>query len=376
MYGLLHRGSVKDILGQAGSNNPYLFHYSDRYSIFDWGEMPDQLDCKGASLAFMADFFFRQMGNPKSWKERKSSSNILNELQEQGIGHHCQGPCDESGELLNFKDRPTSFLKVYSVQIVRPLFRDGVYDYSAYKDKLLKTLVPLEAIFRFGVPKGSSLLKRTNDPQYCKSLGLSFAPKEGDRFEAPIIEYSTKLESSDEYVDYEKAQSMAGLTSSEFRRLSETLELLALCLKDIFIKVGIELWDGKFEFAFAPDLREDGERNFWMVDSIGPDELRLSYKGVQLSKENLRQCYLESPWHKALSNSKEIAKERKVNDWKKICLEEMNQAPQKLKDETRQAAEMMYQSLANRLSETYDNYKVFPNAWDLDVVIEKWMSLS
>ncbi len=45
---LIHKGSTKDVY-QKGTN--YLFRFSDRYSVFDWGEMPDLLEGKGASLA-------------------------------------------------------------------------------------------------------------------------------------------------------------------------------------------------------------------------------------------------------------------------------------------------------------------------------------
>ena len=47
-------GSVKDLTvinapseTQAGLGR---FAFSDRYSVFDWGEMPDHIDGKGAAL--------------------------------------------------------------------------------------------------------------------------------------------------------------------------------------------------------------------------------------------------------------------------------------------------------------------------------------
>jgi len=35
-------GSVKKIRGEEGST-PWLFDFSDHYSLFDWGKMPDEL---------------------------------------------------------------------------------------------------------------------------------------------------------------------------------------------------------------------------------------------------------------------------------------------------------------------------------------------
>ena len=54
---MIYEGSVKNVRGEKGKA-PYIFEFSDRYSIFDWGQMPDLLTDKGASLAFMGWFFF------------------------------------------------------------------------------------------------------------------------------------------------------------------------------------------------------------------------------------------------------------------------------------------------------------------------------
>ena len=42
-----------------------------------------------------------------------------------------------------------------------------------------------------------------------------------------------------------------------------------------------------------------------MVDSIGPDELRLTHSGVQVSKENLRTIYKKTAWYADLAKAKE-----------------------------------------------------------------------
>ncbi len=350
MTTLLHRGSVKDILGVEGGS-PYLFCYSDRYSVFDWGAMPDALEGKGQTLAFMADFFFRHLP--------------------AGMKHHSLGLCDKNGEAKapEYVDR---YLKVLPVRVLRPPFEKGKYDYRAYGDRPLGALVPLEVIFRFGVPKGSSLLKRASDPVYCQSLGLERPPRQGERFERPILEFSTKLESSDRYLKMENARQMAGLSESEWQRLKESSLKLAMHLKDLFARSEIELWDGKFEWAFAPELRQDGDRDFWLIDSIGPDELRLSYRGISLSKENLRQCYQQSAWREALEEAKTLARRREVSDWKSICLEEFKISPPPLKKEIKCAAEMMYQALANTLATSARESAPFPRAWGLEQVADFW----
>ena len=37
------------------------FLFSDRYSVFDWGEMPDHIEGKGAALCLMGAYCFEQL---------------------------------------------------------------------------------------------------------------------------------------------------------------------------------------------------------------------------------------------------------------------------------------------------------------------------
>ena len=58
-------GSVKDLIilesptkEKAGRGR---FVFSDRYSVFDWGEMPDHIDNKGLALCIAAAYFFEKL---------------------------------------------------------------------------------------------------------------------------------------------------------------------------------------------------------------------------------------------------------------------------------------------------------------------------
>ena len=79
----------------------------------------------------------------------------------------------------------TPCLSVQRVAVLRPGYSNGAYDYSVYQGRPTNTLVPLEIIFRFGVPQGSSLMKRINDATYLEELGLSEKPNFGDMFDKP-----------------------------------------------------------------------------------------------------------------------------------------------------------------------------------------------
>jgi phosphoribosylaminoimidazole-succinocarboxamide synthase len=304
---LLHAGSVKSIF-EAEQPEQLVFEFSDRYSVFDWGCMPDLLERKGEALAVMANTFFE-------------------ELNKRGIVHHALG-------LLNNR---SLIVKKVDVPRLNP---------AAYAERPVHTLVPLEVLFRFGIPEGSSLVERSHDKLVQADLGLKGPVHVGDRFDRPLIEFSTKLEPTDRMLSYNEARELACLTDQEWTGLMSLTGTIALELKNIFQGIEVELWDGKIELAFANLV--EGQRRFVLVDSIGPDELRLISHGVSLSKENLRQFYRRTPWYAAQLEAKKLARER-GGDWKKICAEELKQVPIMLPLHFKEDIEAMYQVLADEL---------------------------
>lgn len=374
---LLYSGSVKDVYGEPGKD-PYTFLFSDRYSIFDWGEMPDLLPGKGEALAVMGDLFFRQLASPatwaawqipesypKFWRDSFTSSGVFKNLRRNGASHHSYGLADEAGALLP-AGRVSKRLAVKA--LTRPeapsSVKDGKvhFDYSAYKARPQSCLVPLEVVFRFGAPEGSSFLQRAaSDPAYARGFGFTETPAAGEMFPYPVAEFFTKLEPSDRFLTRSEAMELASLTTEELDDLVSLTLLLALRLKDIFSPLGLELWDGKFEFAFTPPSEEaPGKRGFLLVDSIGPDELRLiGPGGVHFSKEFLRRVYRGTPWYDAMEKAKKLAKERGEKDWKKICREELQGMPTKLPAEAFESARLMYPTLAEGLAKAFLGKSIF-----------------
>lgn len=326
-YELLYQGSVKNLY--QGSDH-VMFEYSDRYSLFDWGEMPDQLEKKGESLALMGALFFKEVEKAK-------------------IPHHFLGLIDQAGKDLNWE--PTRYLKVKKVPVVRPILVNGNYDYSFYKTSPQEGLVPLEVMFRFGVGKGSSLTKRVQkDPTLLKQWSLTEL-EEGSLWDLPLIDFSTKLEKGDRYLTHAEAQNLAGLTSVEFSTLKEKTTQVALILKNLFYRLGLELWDGKLEWGLIPGKTRD----FMLVDSIGLDELRLEKQGVSLSKEFLREYYRETSWYQDLNFAKKVAESTK-GDFKTLC----NSAPAPLNPKIKASAENMYLAFTNDLALEVIGRTVFP----------------
>ena len=329
---LLYQGSVKNLFSLG---EDVLFEYSNRYSLFDWGEMPDHLEKKGESLALMGALFFKA-------------------LSAQGICHHFLHLTNKNGDDVGWE--PTPYMKVKKIPVFRPLKLASGYDYAFYKTRPQEGLVPLEVMFRYGAGKGSSLIKRVQDsPLLLKQWGLK-SVEEGDLFAEPLIDFSTKLEKGDRYLTHKEAQELACLSDQEISTLVQETKKVAILLKDIFSKMNLELWDGKIEWAFRPGK----ERSFMLVDSIGLDELRLERNGLSLSKESLREFYRSTAWFEALKKSK-LESEKSGVDFKSLCRTEPPHLPSKEKVK----AESLYISFTNDLSELILQKRLFPETYTL-----------
>lgn len=377
---IVYRGSVKDLRGPVpySSQDALVFDYTDAYSVFDWGRMPDPLAHKGEALAVLAAHFFEALEKPESWKEFSKSPEALalrkgnrfgaafnelgEKLQAEGLRTHFLGAGRESSAS---EQMPFSRIWVQKVNIEKPVLGTVlgrvVPDYSRVAHTPLPRLIPLEVVFRFSCPPGSSLLSRVEkDPEYLASRGypdLKLDEVQQGPWGFPFLETFTKLESTDRLVSLNEALTLSGLASA---RLQEVLFLSAWVagyLRAAFGKAGLELADGKFEWAL------NSEGSIMLVDAIGPDELRVLKNGTQLSKEFLRNFYRNTRWYTQVEKAKSIAQAQGSADWKRF----VGQEPPVLPAELRELAEQIYQSLANRLT----GKKWFLEAWDLEKVCER-----
>jgi len=285
---LVHKGSTKDVY-QKGSN--FLFKFSDRYSVFDWGEMPDHLNGKGSALAEFTKILYA-------------------DLAHHGIKHH----------LIN-SETSRNEIEVTPFSVIR----DG----SSIANKE-NVFIPLEVIFRMGFAKGSSLRKKTT-PSEWTDAGYDRVYSELEMFNTPMIEFTTKLERFDRPLTHKEARELSGLNDGEWKSLLQVTNSVALLLKNKFEKSGITLWDGKIELAAGAYHGPD--REIVLVDSIGPDELRLTKNNIQLSKEIIRQYYRQTEWYSQLE---------KVKDKHGVEFKEFISPPPALPKEFKTAVEEMY----------------------------------
>lgn len=354
-------GSVKDLelLEQAYENKEGRgrFHFSDRYSVRDWGEMPDHLRNKGRALTIQAAFNFEG-------------------LEGIGIPTHYRGLIVNEN-LIRFSDLTTGsdgtdIMEVSMAVKYNPTARKFIdengqskieYDYSFYntnRGTINNFLIPLEIIVRNGLPKGSSVFKTlkkvegdtVKTKKILDKLGLSEIPQEGQMLVKPVMFYTTKLESGDRELEEDEAYLISGLTEEEFRKIAPLSFIVNDYISERANQTGLAPhWDFKVEMRFL-----NGKLS--IVDVVGTlDEDRF---GDGISKEFLRQWYDD--------NQPEFAKA--CDEWKKTGYgwqERCPIKPIKLPNELSRLVSQMYMAACNQ----YVGREIFANLPALDVVMDR-----
>ena len=296
------------------------FIFSDRYSVFDWGEMPDHISNKGKSLCISAAYFFEK-------------------LESIGIKTHYLGLVEDN-ETKTFANirRPADTMEVKLVRVLKPLQKNSAYDYSIYKEEQNNFLIPLEIIYRHSLPKGSSVFKRLNEGTLkLEDLGLEKMPVSQQDLEKPFLDVSTKLESSDRYMDWIEAKDISYLSSQEMDEIKKITLLVNQLINEEAKKIGLKYEDGKIELAF------NEQRKFLLVDVLGTlDECRFTFEGIPVSKEIARIYYRKTNWYKDVMGAK---KQYGLN-WK----EQINITPSPLPENLRQLISMVYCAFANEVT--------------------------
>ncbi len=318
-------GSVKDleVLKAANFNSPgrARFIYSDRYSVFDWGEMPDTIPEKGAAITLLGAYFFEK-------------------LEKLNIPTHYVGLV-ENGEVRKLSDinRVANTMEIDLLPVIHPELTGDQYDYSAYGDLKGQHLIPLEIIYRNNLPPGSSVFKRLREGKITpQDLGLENPPTPNQKLETPIIDVSTKLEITDRYISWKEAGQISGLSDQEISELKDLTRLVNNFISDEYSKIGLVNEDGKIEVGF------DSERRLMLVDVLGTlDECRFTLNGMPVSKEIARVYYRNTPWYQAVEEAKKTDRQ----NWKKIC----RLQPEPLPIEMKKLISQVYCACTNEITE-------------------------
>jgi len=318
-------GSVKDLkvlkYPSANKSGRGRFIFSDRYSVFDWGEMPDHIPNKGKSLCISAAYFFEK-------------------LKSLGVKSHYLGLIGDGNKLGRLSDikTPVDIMEVKLLRVLTPLQRGVRYDYSAYQTENNNYLIPLEIIYRKSLPEGSSVFKRLKEGSLkLEDLDLKEMPHPGETLSKPFLDVSTKLEETDRYLSWQEAKDIAHLDDSEISEIKRVTLLISKLINEEAEKVGLKYEDGKIEFGF------DEERNLIVIDVLGTlDECRFTFEGMPVSKEIARLYYRKTDWFKEIVE----AKKRDSIKWK----EEVTLSPPPLPVRLKELISMAYCAFANEIT--------------------------
>jgi phosphoribosylaminoimidazole-succinocarboxamide synthase len=241
-----------------------IFEYTDHYTVFHYGRMPDQIPGKGEATCRMAVFNFTRLqeaGVPTHFRRFIAPNRIEFDL--------ARVPDPHSGPLL-----------------------PGTGNY----------LIPVQVLFRNELPQGSSVHRRIAAGALTPAeAGLRSAPVVGETLEQPLLEYATMLEAVNRFIDPDEAQRLAGVSDEQFQTMGD----LTIKVNDVLSRhareVGLNHCDGKVEFLTASDGA------VVIADSPGtPDESRLMFNGVHCGKQVLRNWYvahgLEVPVSKLIAD--------------------------------------------------------------------------
>jgi phosphoribosylaminoimidazole-succinocarboxamide synthase len=304
------------------------FVFTDRYSVFDWGEMPDHVPRKGASLCTMGAHNFEV-------------------LEAEGVPTHYRGvygPEVRGGDRpvdLDACAAPPTAMAIDLTQVPALPYLGSEYDYDAYHDAAGENfLIPLEIVFRNTVPVGSSLRSRGSPADY--GLDADTWPDETVDLPEPVVEFSTKYEEQDRYLDRAAADRIAGAADLD------ELESVALAVNDVLNRQaeaqGFHHEDGKIECLYHEGTIE-------VADVVGTfDENRFAYQGQEVSKEVIRQYYrrTDPEWVEAVSAAKSEASADGVADWRELC----DRRPEPLPESVLDAVSELYAAGANAYTGT------------------------
>ena len=106
-------GSVKDLVVLREPQNDKAgvgrFIFSDRYSVFDWGEMPDHITGKGKAICIATAYFFEK-------------------LETLGIKTHYRGIVENNKSLkLNELHTAQNIMEISLLRVLKPEIRDKKY---------------------------------------------------------------------------------------------------------------------------------------------------------------------------------------------------------------------------------------------------------
>ncbi|MBD50813.1 MAG: phosphoribosylaminoimidazolesuccinocarboxamide synthase [Euryarchaeota archaeon] len=260
---LLYKGKVKEVWSTE-SPDVIEFRYTNQISVFDQ-IIPSLIPSKGESL-------------------NRTSAHWFNLVEKEGI-------CKTHVIEVNAPDR----ILARKFEVIK---EPGAIS----KDKE-NVFVPLEVICRHYLA-GSGWRRYERGDAPAEEFGFEPGTKlfEGIKLPKPYLEVSTKFEKFDRLLDRAEALSISNLSENEFDSILSIVVKIDEIINKEALSRGLIHVDGKKEFALGEGREPVLVDSFGTLDEDRWWDLEAYEKGeiVQLSKEFVRQHYLDSGHHDEL----------------------------------------------------------------------------
>jgi phosphoribosylaminoimidazole-succinocarboxamide synthase len=323
----IYEGSVQSLYDVPGHPDLLISETSAGGSVFDVGTI---FNIEGSDIgrAGFRHLVFQELGNPDAWRtispvkdETGQLDRVLSVFREKGAPTHHVGMVErETGKVFSkgFPSKLSNLTLIRKFTIEKPELKKVLgwhfYDYKEYHS-IDRNVVPLEYIVRLGITSGSSILRKysalsdANKKAYLNELGVDDL-KPWHRFETPLVDLTTKYEPEDRNISRQEAALISGLDGEAFSRSLVMAVLGAQLLQQIFSRMGLNLWDLKWEIA------RDGD-DLVFVDTIDTDSVRVTFNleqdgktwFVHFNKQAMRDYYriMCSDWLNAVNTCKKEA---------------------------------------------------------------------
>ena len=283
---LLYKGKVKEVWS-TDSPDIIEFRYTNQISVFDQ-IIPSLIPSKGESL-------------------NRTSAHWFSLVEKEGI-------CETHVIDVNAPDR----ILARKFEVIRepggiPRDKENVF-------------VPLEVICRHYLA-GSGWRRYERGDAPAEEFGFEPGTKlhEGIKLPHPYLEVSTKFEKFDRLLDREEALSISNLSENEFDNILSIVVRIDEIINKEALSRGLIHVDGKKEFALGEGRVPVLVDSFGTLDEDRWWDLEAYEKGeiVQLSKEFVRQHYLDSGHHAELYKARqEVSVEPPIPELPKNVIKE------------------------------------------------------
>ncbi len=331
-----YTGSVQNLYDVPDHPDLIISETTAGGSVFDVGTIFN-IEGSDTGRAGFRHLVFQELRKPEAWRAlaeqisdeaplmQKDESGlvkkVLAEFCENGAPTHHVGMVDrESGDVYfdKFPEQLSNLTLIKKFEVAKPELKKVLgwhfYDYETYHHKD-KNVIPLEYIVRLGITSGSSILRKygrlsdSDKKAYLNELGVD-AMSPWTRFSSPLVDLTTKYEPEDRNISRQEAVLISSVDGETFSRSMVMSILGALLLQQIFQKMGLYLWDLKWEIA------RDGN-DLVFVDTIDTDSVRVTFNVerdgksyfVHFNKQAMRDYYkiMQPEWLNAVNKAKKEA---------------------------------------------------------------------